>query len=76
MPINKQIQQGENGKPFLLNNNMCQCCGIRKAQGRCRINGVIRNLPHICRYCFIRNPEDRELGKRNKSHNYYRYHER
>lgn len=52
----------------------CQCCGKRKVQGKCIINGVRRNLPHTCRYCFLQNPEDVEIGKRNRAKNYYRHH--
>jgi len=54
---------------------ICTCCKIRKVQGYCIINGVKHNLSHTCRYCFMRNPEDRQLGKRNRSNDYYRHHE-
>ena len=53
---------------------ICKCCGRKKVAGNCIVNGIRRNLRDTCRYCFMRNPEDRELGKRNRSNNYYRHH--
>jgi hypothetical protein len=58
----------------ILESKLCQCCGKRKVQGTCIINGVRRNLPNTCRYCFLHNPEDVEIGKRNRAKNYYRLH--
>jgi hypothetical protein len=56
---------------------MCKCCGRKKPQGKCIINGIRRNLTDTCRYCFIRNPENSDPKGKSKGQgrDYYRHHD-
>ena len=47
---------------------LCRCCGTKKPAGQCIINGVRRNLPDTCRYCFTRHPDEKEVSKRSQVH--------
>lgn len=60
----------------ILTPKMCHCCRKRKVKGKCIINGIRQNLPNTCRYCFLRNPEDKESTRtKHTSPDYHRYHQ-